>query len=240
MLISPEELDVSGIQKEYGVARVERFDKNNFQSTKTYNRLLLSREFYQRFLGYEFILIYQLDAFVFEDQLMDWCEKGQDYIGAPWIGENWPETIMSMAKKPLWARIFLFKLLFFKKNNSVGNGGLSLRKVSSALKATAFLGSYASNWSLNEDVFWSIYVPNVLPFFKVPDMKTAARFSLEQNPQEGLEMNGGKLPFGCHAWEKWDIECWRPYIESRGYRLPPIDVCSENCHAGMTSERVDR
>lgn len=219
IFVSPEGLDASGIKAEFGVTKVEWFDRENFRSTKTYNHLLLSREFYQKFLGYEFVLIYQLDAFVFEDHLMDWCEQGQDYIGAPWIGEEWPETVMPVAKKPLWTRFFLFKRLFFKKDNSVGNGGLSLRKVSSALKALGLLGGYASNWQWNEDVFWSIYVPNVLPFFKVPDKKTAARFSLEQNPREGLEWNGGVLPFGCHAWEKWDIDFWRPHIEGRGYPL---------------------
>lgn len=227
IFVSPEDLDITEIQEEYGVANVERFAKEYFQSTCTYSRLMLSKEFYRRFQRYEFILIYQLDAFVFADQLMDWCAKGQDYVGAPWIGEDWPKTIMPMAKKPLWARIFLFKMLFFKKDNFVGNGGLSLRKVSSALKVLGVLGGYASNWLTNEDVFWSIYVPNVLPFFKVPDMRDAARFSLEQCPREGLEMNGGLLPFGCHAWEKWDIDCWRPHIERRGYSLEINTVGSE-------------
>jgi glycosyltransferase involved in cell wall biosynthesis len=72
---------------------------------------------------------------------------------------------------------------------------------------------------MNEDVFWSVYVPNVLPFFNVPDVATAARFSLELYPRLGFEMNGHVLPFGCHAWEKWDPEFWHAHIEAQGYGL---------------------
>ncbi len=36
-----------------------------FQSVKTYNRLLMSPQFYEPFLSFDYILLYQLDAFVF-------------------------------------------------------------------------------------------------------------------------------------------------------------------------------
>jgi len=61
------------------------FDSRYFKSISTYNRLLLSTSFYKCFLNFEFILIYQLDAFIFHDNLNEWCEKGYDYIGAPWF-----------------------------------------------------------------------------------------------------------------------------------------------------------
>ena len=38
---------------------------------------------YSRFEKYEYMLIYQLDAFVFSDRLMEFVEAGYDYIGAP-------------------------------------------------------------------------------------------------------------------------------------------------------------
>ena len=31
------------------------------------------------------MLIYQLDAYVFKDELLNWANKGYDYIGAPWL-----------------------------------------------------------------------------------------------------------------------------------------------------------
>lgn len=45
---------------------------------------MLSAEFYERFLAWDYILLCQTDAFVFRDELADWCARGYDYIGAPW------------------------------------------------------------------------------------------------------------------------------------------------------------
>ena len=39
------------------------FDDNYFASINGYNRLLLSKMFYQRFIKYRYILVCQLDAF---------------------------------------------------------------------------------------------------------------------------------------------------------------------------------
>lgn len=64
------------------------FDEDCFETIASYNRLLLSVEFYETFKQYEYILIYQLDAYVFRDELEFWCNKGYDYIGAPLIGKH--------------------------------------------------------------------------------------------------------------------------------------------------------
>ena len=34
------------------------------------------------------MLIYQLDAFVFQDDLAYWCQQNYDYIGAPWLRDR--------------------------------------------------------------------------------------------------------------------------------------------------------
>ena len=57
-------------------AQTERFDDRYFNNIAGYNRLMMSREFYSRFLASEFILIYQLDAYIFADRLDEWCDKG--------------------------------------------------------------------------------------------------------------------------------------------------------------------
>jgi len=224
VFLSPEYLSLIDIQGKYSIKKIERFNKEFFLSTKTYNKLMLSGEFYARFSKYKYILIHQLDAFVFEDNLLGWCALNQDYIGAPWFGETWPSEVMKNTPKPLWAKFPLFQWLCFKKSNLVGNGGLSLRKVSSALRVLGILKKFVSTWGMNEDVFWSVYVPNVLPFFKVPDVATAARFSLELYPRFGFEMNGNVLPFGCHAWDKWDPEFWHAHIEAQVSYLDAVGV----------------
>jgi len=234
VFISPRSVEITGIQNAYDINRVERFEDDCFLSTTTYNHLMLSPEFFQRFSSYDYLLVHQLDAFVFQDQLRDWCSRELDYVGAPWLGETWPERVMKSARKPLWARIPFYRRLFFKKSNIVGNGGFSLRRVGSSLRVLEVLKKYAADWPMNEDVFWSVYVPNVLPWFRVPDVRTAARFSLELQPSLGVELNGGALPFGCHAWDRWDPGFWRPHIESCGYRFPT------DCSQGEAPARGQR
>ena len=48
---------------------IAHFPQGFFQNTDTYSKLLLSPQFYDTFKDFEYILIYQLDAFVFYDAL---------------------------------------------------------------------------------------------------------------------------------------------------------------------------
>lgn len=95
---------------------VKRFPRRYFGSAKAHSRLLLSEGFYRAFSEYEYLLIYHLDALVFSDQLSTWCKLGFDYLAAPWVtrGANSEPNGISRC----------------------GNGGFSLRKVSSFLRVT--------------------------------------------------------------------------------------------------------
>jgi hypothetical protein len=74
--------------------------------------MMLSAGLYEALSGYEYILISQLDALVLSNQLSHWCTAGYDYVGAPWLRDpDQPERGFSRA----------------------GNGGFSLRRVSSFL-----------------------------------------------------------------------------------------------------------
>ena len=65
-----------------------RFDDRYFSGIPGYNRLMLSKSFYDLFSAWEYILIYQLDCLVFSDQLSQWCDRGYDYIGSPWLNSQ--------------------------------------------------------------------------------------------------------------------------------------------------------
>ena len=86
-LICHTKLDLSGYKSCFLDNQVDfcvrYFDEQYFDSVRSYNTLMLSADFYRSFRKYQYMLIYQLDAFVFEDQLEYWCNKGYDYIGAP-------------------------------------------------------------------------------------------------------------------------------------------------------------
>src|SRR5438045_2328317 len=106
-LVAPKSLKLQG--EHLTSMPVVRFADEYFKDIAGYNKLMLSREFYGRFKKYKYILIYQLDCLVFSRDLDQWCEKGFDYIGAPWFRSYGEDT-----SEGLWR---------------VGNGGLSLRRV---------------------------------------------------------------------------------------------------------------
>ncbi len=190
--------------------KAELFPDECFESVKAYSLLMLSAVFYKRFLDYEYMLIYQLDAFVFCDKLSDFCGMAYDYIGAPlpyWVG--WPYTV-----------------------NRVGNGGLSLRNVEACYKVVKnympyvaakepFLMSKLMTGEYGEDCYfiycgWSKNVD-----FKTAPSRVAVRFSLQSNFNRVFDsLSESNLPFGCHAWNRLsNIDVWKPYIEQRGYDL---------------------
>ena len=212
-IIAPEGLPLEKIKLLNSAKyEVHWFPESTFTGIESYNRLLLDREFYCRFIKYKYILIYQLDAFVFFDQLKDWCRLSYDYIGAPWVGVDWFNELHKTGFGNFWGH-------FGNQKCMVGNGGFSLRRIKSFLFALMMLKSRADNWAHNEDLFWSFEVPNNLPFFKKPNVDIAMKFSFELNPRECFARTHGELPFGCHAWERYDIEFWRPIFRGQGYSI---------------------
>src|SRR5690606_29769773 len=84
MLVAPTGLDTSTYETLAGRnLQCTYFNKRYFTSVRGYSELLLSKKFYCHFEAYEYILIYQLDAWVFQDDLSHWCKLDYDYIGAP-------------------------------------------------------------------------------------------------------------------------------------------------------------
>lgn len=210
---------------------IKRFEDKFFASRVGYNKLVLSPHFYKAFSDYKYILIYQLDALVFSDQLMEWCAADFDYIGAPWLNtETVPEDGFSR----------------------VGNGGFCLRKVESVLKVLRAPGTvvdpdvywegfctgksklsrfvnlprkylkrleiFNGVWWYRlrprdaEDIFWGYMAQRLDPQFKIASVEEGLRFAFEFAPRYCFEQNNRQLPFGCHAWNKHDREFWEPYL----------------------------
>ncbi|RJP46731.1 MAG: hypothetical protein C4548_02170 [Desulfobacteraceae bacterium] len=227
----------------------ERFPDWYFTATSNYSKLLLTKDFYKRFADYEFILIYQLDAWVFEDKLEYWCEQDYDYIGAPWF-EGFDLATKDSPMLPI-----------------AGNGGFSLRKVSAILKVLntfyrepkslrRIIAEGADNgviaksfnfplslfkfifhkerfrplWAttlLSEDRAIARHAQKACKDFKLAPPDVARRFSFEAQPRRLYEMNGKKLPFGCHAFEKHDFEFWKEFImKEGGERARHIRYCA--------------
>jgi hypothetical protein len=223
--------------RQHGVqGYVNTFAADFFNGIDGYNRLLLRREFYQAFQEYQYMLLYQLDAFVFRDELATWCARGYSYIGAPWFTDYRADDDTAQ----LW---------------KVGNGGFTLRNVADALRVLktfaparawsavvqehfqggvnngllhlpgllrALVGNN-THWRLNgfhryralhqEDYFWGVVCPERFSWYKVPTPKQALAFSFEVRPSRMYALNQQHLPMGCHAWEKHEPYFWQPFIE---------------------------
>jgi hypothetical protein len=214
----PNDLDVSYYLTLYHEIEIYRFDKNYFQNIEGYNKLLLTESFYFKFIEYKYILLYQLDSFVFRDELSYWCSCNYDYIGAPWINTNlynwlfikaYPKILINYHK-------ILFKGRYLKR---VGNGGFSLRKVNSFISNLKFFRTAANNWQANEDSFFAHFIGTFNPFFKIPNIHAALQFSFDAYPLYAFQMNNNIIPFGCHAFNKsndfyqQNKDFWKSYIK---------------------------
>ena len=215
-IVAPEGLSFPH-SKFFAEHPITRFPKKYFEGLSGYNRLMFSAEFYRRFLVFQYILIYQLDSFVFSDQLSHWCGFSFDYVGAPWLGIDRREEVRGLL--PLWERKTLLRKLFRRDISNVGNGGFSLRRVWTFFLFSMILSRKASIWPRNEDTFWSFVLPGYYPLFRKPSAELALRFAFELNPRRAFELTGKELPFGCHAWGRYDFDFWKEKIEELGYEL---------------------
>jgi len=219
--------DVSPFWKEYEFVV---FPDRYFQSRLAYNRLMLDESLYARFSGYSHILIYQLDAAVFRDELLFWCDRPYDYIGATFYSD-----LIERADGYRWRYA----------KCACCNGGFSLRRVDaflrhlrtrdSTLVATArciargdLNGAsqllryrrhlsptrYQPHESLNEDVYYGVFSKFIRPALRTPSPDVSDRFAFENIPHEVFERAGKAMPFGCHAWYKSDetLTFWRPHL----------------------------
>lgn len=193
------------------------FSNFYFKSTKGYNRLLTSIGFYEKFLAYKYILICQLDVYVFKDELDFWIRRDLDNVGAP---------IFEGYSKPT------------KKIKLGGNnGGFCLRKVKSCIDVLSNVNfryyklstilkvennffwrlfrflrdGLVFNYRLkyfkpiiNEDIFWSIIVPIENIKFIACKPNEAMYFSYDANPRLLYEKCNRKLPMAIHAWWRYD------------------------------------
>lgn len=221
IFVSPDSLDTTKLEQIYGIQTVVRFNDSYFKGIDGYNRLMLSAEFYEQFLAYKYLLIYQLDAYVFADKLSEWCSKGYDYIGAPWIPSakyNKPFHKIELALSQRFSRYFS---IHNARSNyfQTGNGGFSLRKVQACLEVTlsdqkritAFLNHKSYHYA--EDIYWGIYVNQQKKRLSIPSYTEALSFAFENHPELLYTYNKEQLPFGAHAWYKEPrLDFWKPFI----------------------------
>lgn len=225
--VVPIDLDVSYYQKatqNFPDVEFVKFENSFFKDINGYNQLMLNLDFYRTFEAYKYILVYQLDSFVFRDELKYWCSLNYDFIGAPWF-QNVYGWLSSPKGYPV--ELKLFHKLFFKGKflKRVGNGGFSLRKVSACINNLRLFQNTAKNWTAYEDSFYSHYLGTFNPFFRIPGQQKALKFSFDQLPEKAFQLNKFETPFGCHAWYHnnkiypKNLDFWIEHIRKNNFDL---------------------
>ncbi|MBQ8019346.1 MAG: hypothetical protein IJ263_02995 [Paludibacteraceae bacterium] len=215
--VFPENLDITDVCEEYPLLK-SSMESSHFSSLRSYNKLVLSRSFYDAFSNYKYILINQLDTYIFKDELCKWANSGFDYVGAPFVPDK--NKYWSPLRR-LWCKLN-FYLRRYKGTNphhsqwyQVGNGGLCLRNVSKFQNITKkYKHQIEDDLSDEKDFYpedlWLSFELKDDDRLKTPDWKTALLFSIECSPQKCMDIIGNKLPFGTHAWT---LDKHRPFWE---------------------------
>lgn len=151
-----------------------------------YSPMMASRAFYDQLHQYDWALVYQPDAIIFEDRLPYFTSLDYDYIGAPHADQGrWPRG---------------------------GNGGFSLRRIAAFRKALegtsgltgwAGINSYWRHVGINEDCLWSEH-----PLIRPAPVEISYQFAWETDPTWWWLANNRQTPMGAHGWERHSPEFW--------------------------------
>lgn len=68
--------------------------------------------------------------------------------------------------------------------------------------------------NINEDGIFSLRAQHSWIFCQLPPFDVALKFAFEVNPSYLYDINNEKLPFGCHAFEKYEYNTfWQKHIK---------------------------
>ena len=232
-LIAPE-----GLEAHFPGFELKHFARKYFGSAAAHGKMLGTPAFYRQFLDYEFIFFYHLDSLAFSDQMAAWCATDLDYIGPPWIhcaATPWAErprvgnggfTLLRVASalkvlanryrqepSSYWLDQFTHcaPVWLVRSLERIQNRFPNAEPLNRLLKEWHAMEDPGSHYR-NNDMFWSDKAVRYVPEFKVASLEQGLRFAFEAAPRTCFEMNGGRMPFGCHAWARYDREFWAPHL----------------------------
>jgi hypothetical protein len=215
--------------------KVMKFARDFFGSLEAHRSLLFSENFYKSFENYRFILIYHTDALVFSDKLSYWCSKNYDYIGPPWISHkeapyagnpNFEGKVgnggFSLRKvdsflkvinsKKYWKNPVDNSLKVYRENSGAARVKRTIRSLSMFIPHLNGVKQEMKSSRMKEDLFWTDRAAHYYPSFRIAPLDEALRFGFECVPRHCYKVNDFKLPFGCHAWEKYDRAFWEDHL----------------------------
>ncbi len=229
-------LKLDGFNEADNHVRFVSLNDEHFKSWQSNNHLLTTLKFYKLFKKHSHILLYHLDAYAFRDELPFWCGREFDWIGAVWI-DNWTtdtkkitgvgnggfslrrtDACIKIARRIAIIRSIANSVAWLIPKSKLQAAGQRYYQFLKHLRLfrlkdlTSIGRMVTSPKSFNEDLFWAINVPQTFTDFKIAAPEDAIKFSFETHPGYLYKLNNEQLPFGCHAFERYDPDFWREHI----------------------------
>jgi hypothetical protein len=186
----------------------------------------MNKEFYKTFEEYNYMLMYQLDVLVFSSSLDYWISKKIDYVGAPWIIEDEDGKRfqgagnggLSLRNIRTFINVLESKKLFNKKEKfsklslSTKFSNIFILWILLRTGLTRHLAPlYRILYNGQEDRFWACYATFFVKNFRVATVNESLLFAFERYPEFCFKHNSDRLPFGVHAWERYNPVFWKKY-----------------------------
>ena len=200
---APSSLDTSFYSREFPDWRVLRFHDQVFSSVSSYSMWLTGPDFYLSVASFEFVTICQLDAVLIKD-ITNVDPSDIDYLGAPWEP---PITVLTPGNRIYVASQHdhdpgMWVTRKFGRRLYVGNGGLSLRRVESHIKATEWLVCHVPRRyreNTLEDVLLCAFAPRT--GLRIAPASTASQVFLETGAADLQEIPD---VYGFHGLRRWN------------------------------------
>lgn len=205
--VCPISLSLDNYRKIFKNTLECRFNDEWFKSLYTYTQLCLQYEFYDRFSEYEYMFMYQLDSYIFEDKIEEVCNLGYDYIGGP-----------------IFSKISGWNLIdeYGKYSPKVGNGGCGWRKISVFKEICDPSGEFRTTYNITdefikkiafEDKYFSNDIENLYDLYK-PSWQETLRYTWDSSVTEIWNYLGKNkyLPICAHGIYKYPL-FWKNIIK---------------------------
>ncbi len=196
------------------------------RSVVAYNRLMISPRIWDLLGSYSHALIHEPDAILLRGDLREWCMQRWSYVGAPWFqhytnaDSNSPPIGvgnfgLSLHNLRDVRRVLHSNKRWYGPYQIVADLAKTLtrrRNRMSAMRAALKQGQESAGRMRGAsmvfdgycDTFWCRMAAKVDPDYLVAPIETALKFAWEATPRRCFELNRGRLPFGLHAWQRYD------------------------------------
>lgn len=226
--------------------QAKRFPDKFFGSILAHNKLLTNKLFYKAFSKYKYILMYHLDSLVFSDKLLYWCEKDFDCIAPPWLKADSPwldksgvgNGGFSLRKVESMIKLYSSKKYWHPPAVMAKKSAEKVKSIGWLIYPFAWL-TFKIRWFNNinlhlkkyllqkwsaEDRFIAVHGNHYYPELKIASVDEALKFAFEKNPKESFLLNDEEMPFGCHAYERYDFAFWEPHLIEPEVQMVEVNV----------------